>query len=97
MTLTTLPSPSAMRPGSLGSCLMRSHSRYPRGLSVSALRSPSDRGDMPPATSICIIKDVPERGSPETMVIIFAAADYMTECVGRNRLAEASAGLFRLQ
>ena len=25
---------------------------------------------MPPATSICIISDVPERGRPETMVIM---------------------------
>jgi hypothetical protein len=26
--------------------------------------------DMPPAASICIISEVPERGNPETMVIM---------------------------
>src|SRR4029077_8389195 len=60
ITFTTLPSASTMQPGSLGSCLMRSHSRYPLGLSASAVRSPSERGFIPPATSICIIKQVPE-------------------------------------
>src|ERR1700719_3401178 len=70
MTFTTLPSASAIRTGSFGSCLMRSHSRYPLGLSVSALRSPSESTGSPPASSICIISDVPERGSPETIVII---------------------------
>src|SRR5215468_9378761 len=72
MILTTLPSASAINAGSLGSCLMRSHSRYPRGLSVSALRSPSERIDSPPAASICIMREVPERGKPETIVIISA-------------------------
>ena len=32
----------------------------------------SERTGSPPASSICIIKDVPDRGSPETMVIISA-------------------------
>jgi hypothetical protein len=39
---------------------------------VSALRSPSERIFNPPASSICIIRDVPERGNPETIVIIIA-------------------------
>jgi hypothetical protein len=34
------------------------------------LRSPSDSTGSPPAASICIIKEVPDRGSPETMVIM---------------------------
>jgi hypothetical protein len=29
---------------------------------------------IPPAASICIISEVPERGSPETIVIIFDRA-----------------------
>ncbi len=70
MTLTTLPSASAMQLGSLGSCLTRSHSKYPLGLSTSAWRSPSARTGIPPAASICIIKDVPERGRPETIEIM---------------------------
>ena len=70
ITFTALPSASAMQVGSLGNCLMRSHSRYPRGLSTSARRSPSERIGMPPAASICIISDVPERGKPETIVIM---------------------------
>jgi hypothetical protein len=37
---------------------------------VSACRSPSESGVSPPATSICIINEVPERGNPETIVII---------------------------
>src|SRR5215471_3018391 len=72
MTLTTLPSASLMSEGSLGSCLMRSHSRYPLGLSMSARRSPSETAVRPPAVSICIMSEVPERGKPETMVIISA-------------------------
>jgi hypothetical protein len=36
------------------------------------LRSPSERTGSPPASSICIISEVPDRGSPETMVIIRA-------------------------
>ena len=39
---------------------------------MSALRSPSERTGIPPASSICIISDVPDRGSPETIVIITA-------------------------
>jgi hypothetical protein len=35
------------------------------------LRSPSQSTASPPASSICIISDVPDRGSPETIVIIY--------------------------
>jgi hypothetical protein len=54
---------------------MRSHSRQPRGLSASAVRSPSESGVIPPATSICIIREVPERGRPETIVIMKFVSD----------------------
>ena len=72
MILTTLPSASAMHSGSFRNCLMRSHSRYPRGLSTSGVRSPSERIGIPPAASICIIREVPERGRPETIVIMIS-------------------------
>lgn len=48
-----------------------------RGLSTSAWRSPSERMGMPPAASICIISEVPERGSPETIVIMSSLALFL--------------------
>ena len=53
---------------------------------MSGFRSESARIVIPPAASICIMSDVPERGSPETMVIIWAEylAESLNEYVPRS-------------
>ena len=56
---------------------------------MSALRYPSERTGSPPASSICIISDVPERGSPETIVIISAFQEM--------EIAEAGSTLRRIK
>src|SRR5215813_6759011 len=69
MILTTLPSASAIASGFCFNNFAGCHSKYPFGLFSSAERRPSVSAGSPPATSICIINDVPERGRPDTTVI----------------------------
>jgi hypothetical protein len=72
LTLQGLVGAAGIEPATPGFCfrdLAGSHSKYPLGLFSSAVRNPSVSGGSPPATIICIISEVPERGSPETTVI----------------------------
>src|SRR5437773_731618 len=57
-------------------------------LSRSAPRILSVTGSIPPASSICIIKEVPERGSPERTVI--SSFIGITECVRPAMLLQRS-------
>jgi len=52
-----------------GSSLTRASSKYPYGLSSSGSRAPSTTTGSPPAASIRMSRDVPERGRPVTTVM----------------------------
>ena len=70
MTFTSLPPASlSQAPCPSASCFTGSNSKYPLGLSSSAVRTASVTTSRPPSASIFIIMDVPERGSPETTMI----------------------------
>src|ERR1700732_1089545 len=70
---------------------------------MSGLRLWSVSTDMPPEASICIMSDVPERGKPETIVIIFRRWQLATPyrvwfesgggCDGRSRRRAHCPGL----
>jgi len=70
MIFTTFPSAPEITSGFCARVLMGSSSKYPRGLLASGERCPSVSAESPPAETICIIREVPDRGMPDTTVII---------------------------
>ncbi len=68
---TTLPFASRKGELLLRMLLTGAHSKYPRGFDSSGGRRPSVNRVSPPACSICIMSDVPERGKPVTITVVF--------------------------
>ena len=87
ITFKHLPRASAIHDASWRRDLTGSYSKYPRLLSASASRFSSVSAGSPPATSICIIIDVPERGRPDTIVIVSASGPQggtMSSCMSES-------------